>query len=120
MDLGAYLESEREKLKLSMRKFAKVLTISNGEYTKIVNRTHTPRLETLDKIAQKLHLSLPRVLELAGYDLQLNANTPTSDRLAALIQREPRLKTIAPLIAQLGLADQAAVLSKLEQDYPAE
>lgn len=119
MELGAYLEAERSRRGLSIRAFALALAISHGEYQKIVKKQHAPRLETLDTLSRGLNISLPRILELAGYDLRLNAETPAPERLAALLKREPRLRSVAPLIARLQADEQAAVLAKLEQDFAA-
>lgn len=119
MDLGGYLEQEREQRGLSKRAFALALGISNGEYTKILRHDHAPRLETLDKLSRQLEISLPSILELAGYDLRVNRETPAPARLAALLKLDPRLQGIAPLIARLSPEEQHWYLLKLEQDFAA-
>lgn len=119
MELGAYLENERERRGLSKRAFALFLGISNGEYTKILRQDHAPRLETLDKLSRQLEISLPAVLELAGYDIRVNRSVPVPERLAALLKLESRLQSVAPLIARLPDEEQHWYLLKLEQDFAA-
>lgn len=116
MKLGEYLEAERARRGVSKRTFAAALGISHAEYIKINRGTHAPRLAALDSISRGTGLSLPRVLELAGYDLRLPSDLSRSDRIEALAARDPRLQAVVDQLLRLPGSDLDAVLAKIEQD----
>lgn len=114
--LVEFLISEEKKRGGSEREFERQIGLPHPSWRRLKYFVDSPDLTTYDTISQHFPLPLPRVLELAGYDLRINAGTPVSERLATLLKHEPRLRSVAPLIARLPEEDQAATLTYLEYD----
>ncbi|NJL32526.1 MAG: XRE family transcriptional regulator [Chloroflexaceae bacterium] len=116
MDLADFIQQEMQQRGWSHRDAVREIEMSSGALTKILKReTKQPELDTLEHIAQALQAPLWRVIEMAGFDLQLPA-TPSSlsRRLQSLLEREPAYQHLAEHLLNLHPDDLNGILTYLE------
>ncbi len=99
MDLSDYLKSEIARRSLSVRKAADHIGISHVTLLRILSN-ETPNLDTLHKISEWTHADLAFLLQLLGYKVE--TKNVEMDRLARLIEYDPRYRSLFDLIEKLG------------------
>lgn len=65
--LGETINKERERLRCTLREFAKLTGVSYSQLSKIERGEHRPTRETLAKIEKVLKIDVALLYQLAGY-----------------------------------------------------
>lgn len=114
--LPEYLRHYIDAQGWSLRDAEAQLGVSRAALSNILtNAEVTPRLDTLEQLATALNLPLWKMIELAGFDLDLTT-TPEDKaaRLLSLARRQPAYQPIVDHLLDLHPDDLEGVLVYLE------
>jgi transcriptional regulator with XRE-family HTH domain len=113
-ELAAYLQEEMERRNLKEQAFADEVGVSRTQLRNTLSGGE-PKLSTLRKYAEKLNLPLWRIIQMAGFDLNLpNAPSDQAVRLAGLAQQDSQIARALPILLALQAKDLGAALDQLE------
>lgn len=115
-DLSDYLKRQMEQRGWKLLDAQRELGVSKTAIDNILkNKDVVPKLETIEKFAEAFKLPVWRVLEMAGYDLQLpHSSSSLAQRVAALVDKNPSLLPVLEKLATYDLKDAVAVLTYME------
>lgn len=106
--LGAFIRSQRELARLSLRQLAQMTSLSHPYLSQVERGLHQPSVRVLKLIAEALNVSAETLLMQAGL---LSGNDPddadsarTTEQITALIRADSRL-TDAQKSALLAVYD---------------
>ncbi len=90
--LGAFIRSQRQLARLSLRRMAELTSLSNPYLSQVERGRHQPSVRVLKLIAEALNISAETLLEQAGL---LDGQHPDGDdataRVESAIRTEQRL-----------------------------
>lgn len=115
--LRAWLRAEMDRRSWTKRDVA---TASGGAVSATTvqslldGTTKTPTLGILDGLGEVFGVPLWRMIELAGFSVDLTAPGAVADRMARLMEADPMYQRIAAELARLHPDDAAAVVAYLE------
>lgn len=99
--LGAFIRTQRQLAKLSLREMASLTSVSNAYLSQIERGLHQPSLKVLRSIADALELNTEQLLTQAGWtsaekdadleDARTDSRAEPHAGTEAAIQRDPRL-----------------------------
>jgi transcriptional regulator with XRE-family HTH domain len=93
--LGAFIRSQRELARLSLRQLAELTSLSHPYLSQVERGMHQPSVRVLKLIAEALNVSAETVLMqaglLAGHDEGDADGDRTTERVTALIRADSRL-----------------------------
>jgi transcriptional regulator with XRE-family HTH domain len=93
--LGAFIRSQRELARLSLRQLAELTSLSHPYLSQVERGMHQPSVRVLKLIAEALNVSAETVLMqaglLGGHDEGDGDGDSTTQRVTALIQADNRL-----------------------------
>jgi transcriptional regulator with XRE-family HTH domain len=91
--LGAFIRSQRQLARLSLRQFAELTSLSNPYLSQVERGMHQPSVRVLKLIAEALNISAETLLIQAGLlDAQdPGADGPAAEEVAAAIRGDHRL-----------------------------
>lgn len=114
--LPGYLKHYIDSQGWSLRDAEAKLGVSRAALSNILNHEDVvPRLDTLEQLASALHLPLWRLIELAGFDLDLSASPEDqAARLLALARKQSAYQPVVQHLLDLHPDDLEGVLVYLE------
>jgi transcriptional regulator with XRE-family HTH domain len=115
--LVEFLQREMDKQKWTPVDLEARSGVSRGALRNILEKTNTvPTLGTLKRLGLLFGLPLWRMVELAGFDAQVNEDTPAgrTARIIQLSKAMPQLSEALDYIADLPAEDLEGVLIYLE------
>jgi transcriptional regulator with XRE-family HTH domain len=93
--LGAFIRSQRELARLSLRQLAEMTTLSHPYLSQVERGLHQPSVRVLKLIAEALNLSAETLLMqaglLSGQDEDDAGGSRTTEQLTTLIRGDKRL-----------------------------
>ncbi len=91
--LGAFIRSQRQLARLSLRQFAELTSLSNPYLSQVERGMHQPSVRVLKLIAEALNISAETLLVQAGLlDAEdPDAVGPTAEQVTAAIRADHRL-----------------------------
>jgi len=93
--LGAFIRSQRELARLSLRQLAEMTSLSHPYLSQVERGLHQPSVRVLKLIAEALNVSAETLLVqaglLSGQDENDAASTRTTEQVTALIRADNRL-----------------------------
>jgi transcriptional regulator with XRE-family HTH domain len=93
--LGAFIRSQRELARLSLRQLAELTSLSHPYLSQVERGMHQPSVRVLKLIAEALNVSAETVLMqaglLGGHDEDDEDGDRTTEKVTALIQADSRL-----------------------------
>jgi transcriptional regulator with XRE-family HTH domain len=89
--IGAYIRSQRELSRLSLRELARMSQISNAYLSQVERGMHEPSLRVLAAVAEALSVPLEDLTARAHAGAEPVMSDNASDAVAAAIRAEPRL-----------------------------
>jgi transcriptional regulator with XRE-family HTH domain len=106
--LGAFIRSQRELARLSLRQLAELTSLSHPYLSQVERGLHQPSVRVLKLIAEALNVSAETLLMQAGLlggdDTDDADSASTTERVTALIRADKRL-TEAQKAALLAVYD---------------
>jgi transcriptional regulator with XRE-family HTH domain len=106
--LGAFIRSQRELARLSLRQLAEMTTLSHPYLSQVERGLHQPSVRVLKLIAEALNVSAETLLMqaglLSGGDEEDTESARTTEQVTALIRADGRL-TEAQKAALLAVYD---------------
>jgi transcriptional regulator with XRE-family HTH domain len=90
---GAYLRSQRQLARLTLRQLAAMTDISNPYLSQIERGLHKPSLAVLKSIADALNMSVDALLEQAGVVVPQDADAASEPSTETVIRNDPRLSS---------------------------
>ena len=88
---GAYLRTQRQLAKLTLRQLAALTDVSNPYLSQIERGLHRPSLAVLKSIADALNMSVDALLEQAGLVTAAEPGTAEGADTEKAIRDDPRL-----------------------------
>ena len=106
-ELATYLKNQMRDNNWTWRVAEEVTGVSKSALANIIeNPDVIPGLETLAKLARALKLPLWRVVEMAGFDLELNhGDLSQAQRLAGLMDAMPQYRPVVDYLVQIQDSD---------------
>jgi transcriptional regulator with XRE-family HTH domain len=90
--LGAFIRSQRQLARLSLRQMAELTSLSNPYLSQLERGMHQPSVRVLKLIAEALNLSAETLLVQAGLlDAQGPDAAPSAEQVTAAIRADRRL-----------------------------
>src|SRR5215831_20415428 len=90
--LGAFIRSQRELARLSLRQLAEMTSLSHPYLSQVERGLHQPSVRVLKLIAEALNISAETLLEQAGLlDGHDPADSDSSDQVKSAIRTDQRL-----------------------------
>ncbi len=91
--LGAFIRSQRQLARLSLRQLAEMTSLSNPYLSQVERGLHQPSVRVLKRIAEALNISAETLLTQAGLlDTQdPRPDEPAADQVTAAIRADHRL-----------------------------
>jgi transcriptional regulator with XRE-family HTH domain len=115
-DLAALLRKRMKDEGWTWREFEAFTGLSKSALANIIdNPDVTPGLETLTKLARAFKMPLWRVVEMAGFDLELShGDLSQTQRLASLMQSMPQYRPVVDYLVGVEPDDLEGILVYLE------
>jgi transcriptional regulator with XRE-family HTH domain len=115
-ELSIYLKKQIRDRDWTWRVAEETTGVSKSALANIIdNPDVTPSLETLVKLSRAFKLPLWRVVEMAGFDLELSrGDTPQAQRLASLMEAMPQYRPVVEYLMQIDSDDLEGMLVYLE------
>jgi transcriptional regulator with XRE-family HTH domain len=90
--LGAFIRSQRQLARLSLRQLAELTSLSNPYLSQVERGMHQPSVRVLKLIAEALNISAETLLVQAGLlDAEDPAAGPAAEQVTAAIRADHRL-----------------------------
>lgn len=92
--LGAFIRSQRQLARLSLRQLSKLTSLSNPYLSEIERGMHQPSVRVLKLIAEALNISVESLLVQAGLlEAQDERADGAAERVTSVIRADERLTT---------------------------
>lgn len=110
------LLKKQQQIAGGLRALARKVDVSHTAIKNVIeNNDAIPELETLVKFARAFKLPLWRVVEMAGFDLELNQGSVSqAQRLASLMEVMPQYRPVVDYLLRLNPDDIEGMLMYLE------
>jgi transcriptional regulator with XRE-family HTH domain len=115
-ELSIFLKKQMKDNEWTWREFEETTGVSKSALANIIDNPNViPSLETLSKVSRAFNIPLWRVVEMAGYDLDLDTTDPDhTKRLSKLMEVMPQYQPVLEHLQKLDKEDIDGVLAYLE------